>query len=100
MFMCDVRLSAFEHESRITCVFVPLLVCCLFVLSVKFREMFLCNVRCKLIAQNFIKTHNLDPVAWGCRDVPCALLPAGVFVRPVWTADGSTCAVNLVLTLS
>ncbi len=22
MFMCDVRLSAFEHESRITCVWV------------------------------------------------------------------------------
>ncbi len=44
MFMCDVRLSAFEHDSRITCVFVSLLVCCLFVPSVKFKELFVCNV--------------------------------------------------------
>lgn len=45
-------------------------------------------------------THYFHSVARCCRDVPGALFPAGVLVRPVWTAHRSLCTTQLVLTTS
>lgn len=45
-------------------------------------------------------THYFHSVARRCRDVPGAFFPAGVLVRPVWTAHGSLCTTQLVLATS
>lgn len=47
-----------------------------------------------------LNTHDFNAVTRGGGDVPGALLPAGVLVRPVGAAEGSAGAVDLVLTLS
>lgn len=50
--------------------------------------------------KTIVNTHDFNAVAGGGGDVPGALLPAGVLVRPVGAAEGSAGAVDLVLTLS
>lgn len=45
-------------------------------------------------------THHFHPVARCCRDVPGALFPAGILVRPVGTAHHPLCTAQLVLAAS
>lgn len=47
-----------------------------------------------------LATHYFHSVARCCRDVPGALFPAGILVRPVGTAHHSLCTTQLVLTTS
>lgn len=47
-----------------------------------------------------VNTHDFDPVSGGGSDVPGALFPAGVLVRPVGAAESSAGTVDLVFTFS
>lgn len=53
-----------------------------------------------LLPSHSLVTHYFHSVARHCRDVPGALFPAGILVRPVWTAHHSLCTTQLVLTTS
>lgn len=57
------------------------------------------NPACFLHSHSLV-THYFHSVARCCRDVPGALFPAGILVRPVGTAHRSLCTTQLVLTTS
>lgn len=71
--------------------------------TVRIRKMekTLTNLRMFLpLHSHSLITHYFHSVARCCRDIPGALLPAWVLVRPVWTAHHSLCTAQLMLTTS